>query len=187
MLERLILLDHQWFEYFNGVLTHPFLDWIMPLWTQAGLWLPLYVFVGVFILLNYPLKQGGQILLCIILAAGIADFTSSFILKPYFGRLRPCQLPGFSEHIRLLVGCGTGKSFVSGHATNHFALAACWICLFGQRFKWIIPVLLFWAASVAYSRVYIGVHFPMDIFCGSLLGLTVGSLFGLFGRKWANL
>ncbi len=185
MLEQLIQWDFYFFELLNEVWTHPFLDWMMPFWTNAYFWLPLYLFVGAFVVFNYPHKSV-RILAVILLTVFLADQLSSGLIKPYVGRLRPCQLPVFSEEIRLLVRCGSGKSFVSGHATNHFALAFCWIILFGQRFRWLIPVLLFWAASIAYSRVYVGVHFPADIFFGGILGTLIGLFTGYLGRVWAD-
>jgi len=116
----------------------------------------------------------------------LVDQMASSIIKPLVGRPRPCHIPESFESLRLLVKCGSGKSFISGHAANHFAQAFCWIALFGARFRWIVPVLFFWAAIVAYSRVYIGVHFPVDIFAGGIFGSVVGYAIGSFGVWWAN-
>jgi len=185
VLERLTRWDYYFFELLNERWHHPLLDMLMPLWTHPFFWLPLYLFITLFIVLNYP-RQSVRLFVCILLTVVLADQLSSGVIKPFFDRLRPCHVPELTDNLRLLVGCGSGKSFVSGHATNHFGLAFCWIVLFGGRFRWIIPVLLVWAASVAYSRVYVGVHFPGDILGGAVLGMLIGCTTGFIGRKWAD-
>ncbi len=180
MLEKIIEWDHYWFEKINGEFTFGFLDQLMPLVSEPECWIPLYLFILVFVVLNYPSGKI-KILLAIILTVVITDQLTSSIIKPFFGRLRPCHIPETFENLRLLVKCGSGKSFVSGHSANHFAQAFCWIALFGRRFKWIIPVLILWAAMVAYSRVYIGVHFPVDIIVGAFLGAILGYAIGSLG------
>lgn len=185
MLEKIIAWDHYLFKKLNGEYTFEFLDQLMPLVSEPEFWIPLYLFILLFVVLNYP--QGKiKILLAIILTVVITDQLTSSIIKPYFGRLRPCHVPDSFESLRLLVKCGSGKSFVSGHSANHFAQAFCWIALFGKRFRWIIPVLIFWAMMVAYSRVYIGVHFPVDILVGGILGALLGYAIGSLGLWLVN-
>jgi undecaprenyl-diphosphatase len=76
--------------------------------------------------------------------------------------------------MRLLVQCGSGYSFPSTHATNHFAFALFMIGTLAQRYRWIVAPLIIWAAAIAYAQVYVGVHYPFDVLCGALLGSSIG-------------
>jgi undecaprenyl-diphosphatase len=78
-----------------------------------------------------------------------------------------------------LVGCGPGKSFPSSHATNNFALATILTYYFRKYRYWFYSI----AALVAFSRVYVGVHYPIDISAGAILGTSVGLLFTLIATK----
>ena len=91
------------------------------------------------------------------------------------------------KEVNLLVPCGGGYSFTSSHATNHFAIATFLILTLGLIFKWIKLPLLFWAASIAFGQVYVGVHYPLDIFFGAILGMSVGYfVFLLFLRFFGS-
>ncbi|RZL15228.1 MAG: phosphatase PAP2 family protein, partial [Pedobacter sp.] len=72
------------------------------------------------------------------------------------------------------VPCGSGYSFPSAHATNHFGIAVFLILVFYKKWKPILPLGLLWAFSIAFAQVYVGVHYPVDIICGSLLGTLLG-------------
>ena len=118
------------------------------------------------------------------LSAGFADFTSASIVKPMVKRLRPCNDPVVSKTDDLrLTACGTGYSFPSTHATDHFAMAFFLIILFGKRWRWIWLWALLWAALITFAQVYVGVHYPIDVFCGALYGILVGWLFSLIFTK----
>ncbi len=98
-------------------------------------------------------------------------------------RPRPCQNEALKEEVRLLVPCGSGYSFTSNHATNHFALAVFFagtLGVFFKRWRWL---LFLWAALVAYAQVYVGVHYPLDVAAGALLGMTIGSLVVLIWKR----
>ena len=108
----------------------------------------------------------------------ITDQLSSSLIKPWIGRLRPCNDPSLAEQVQLIVNCGSGFSFVSSHAANHFDIACFLIVMLQHRLKWILPVALFWAALVSFAQVYVGVHYPLDVICGGLLGVAIGILTG---------
>jgi undecaprenyl-diphosphatase len=76
--------------------------------------------------------------------------------------------------MRLLVECGSGYSFPSSHATNHFGMSLFLYFSFGKFYKWIKPTVILWAALVAYAQVYVGVHYPLDVVFGALLGFLIG-------------
>ncbi|MDQ3072456.1 MAG: phosphatase PAP2 family protein, partial [Bacteroidota bacterium] len=104
----------------------------------------------------------------------ISDQVSSSLIKPNIGRLRPCADILAGEGINLLVKCGSGKSFPSTHAANHFTIAVFLITCLGKNIKWFGPFLLFWATLVSFAQVYVGLHFPLDVIAGCILGVTIG-------------
>ena len=118
-------------------------------------------------------RQAITFLTGIVVLITLSDQISSSVLKPYFGRLRPCNDSTMVNRTHLIVPCGTGKAFPSSHATNTFALAAFLsLVLAGQQ---VLKVaLIAHAMVVSYSRIYVGVHFPADVLAGALLGLWLG-------------
>ena len=106
------------------------------------------------------------------------------LFKDGFARLRPCHDPDIAPLMRLVKDrCGGLYGFFSGHSSNSFALAIFFITFF----KSIYPVmrwLVLWAAIVAYSRVYVGVHYPIDILCGALFGSVIGLVFARASRRY---
>jgi undecaprenyl-diphosphatase len=167
-------LDQQLFLLINRQWNLSWLDTLLPIWREANTWLPLYLFLILFVVINFPSKAFSWILTAIITFA-ISDQLSSSLLKPFFARLRPCNDPELVGMVRLLLpNCGSGYSFTSSHATNHFAFAVFIFISMGQvlgKWKW---VFLFWAGSVAYAQVYVGVHYPIDVLVGGLLGTLIG-------------
>lgn len=177
MFEQLIQFDHQAFLGVNQGMANPFFDWIMPLLRNRYFWAPLYLFLIIFLVKNYK-KNGWICIVFLLITFAIADYFSASVLKHLFERLRPCNEPGFKDEIRLLVACGSGFSFPSSHATNHFGIAMFLITVFHQRWKPIVPLGLFWAFSIAFAQVYVGVHFPLDVTTGALVGCLVGYVTG---------
>lgn len=180
MLEALQTADHFLFQLINGEWTSPLLDTVLPILRGKQTWIPLYLLV-LFLLFRKGMRFGFAAVLLTLLAVGLADQLSASVIKPYFERLRPCQHASISENIRLLVTCGTGKSFVSSHATNHFALAIVWGFLF-RSYK-LVLLLLVWAAAISYAQVYVGVHFPFDVLGGAALGIAIGFFCAFLGRS----
>ncbi|MFT4667994.1 MAG: membrane-associated phospholipid phosphatase [Polaribacter sp.] len=172
-MNELLQWDIALFEAINSGLQNSFLDTVLPLWRNKYIWIPAYLFLISFLLINFQ-KKGLLIILVAVLTIAIADMTSSRILKKSIQRLRPCKTAQIVDQVHLLVPCGSGYSFPSSHATNHFALALFLIGVAGTRFSKIKLPLLLWAASIAISQVYVGVHFPLDILGGTLLGCLIG-------------
>lgn len=182
-MSELLQLDHTLFHLINSEWHWPLLDSIMPYWRDKKFWIPLYVILTIFLLYRFRLK-GLYLILAAMLTAGIADATSSHLIKKTVKRLRPCNDPDLKEDVVLLAGCGSGYSFTSSHATNHFALAMFLVLTLGRKYRWIRWPLLLWAASIAYGQVYVGVHFPVDVLIGSLLGILIGFLMSKLYFIW---
>ena len=173
MLEQIIQIDQNLFFAINHGLSNPFFDWLMPVLRNRFFWTPLYLFLAVFFIRNYG-KKGWLILIFLAVTFGITDFFSSSVLKPAFERLRPCNDAEIKAEVKAIIACGTGYSFPSSHASNHFALAVFLIMMFYQKWKQILPLALFWAVSISFAQIYVGVHYPLDILAGAILGGMIG-------------
>lgn len=182
MLEHLIQLDRQLFYFINHDLANPFFDLVMPYFRNPRFWIPLYLFVIGFCWYKYK-KQGIIIVVFIALSAGFADFTSAHIVKTAVKRLRPCNDPIVSQTDITRVSCGTGYSFPSTHATDHFAMAFFVIMLFYKKCPWIWLWGIGWAGLISFAQVYVGVHYPIDVTCGTLYGILVGWMFSVLFKK----
>lgn len=173
MIDQLVQFDRDLFFAINNGLSNGFFDWLMPILRNRYTWVLLYLFIIVFSIKNYG-KQGFIMILFLAMTFGISDFISSSIIKPNVQRLRPCNETEIKTKVNNLVDCGTGYSFPSSHATNHFAIAVFLIMMFYHKWKIILPIGILWAASISFAQIYVGVHYPIDILTGSLLGSSIG-------------
>tara|TARA_B110000014_G_scaffold212659_1_gene165225 strand:+ start:752 stop:1351 length:600 start_codon:yes stop_codon:yes gene_type:complete len=166
MIEILVEIDKKLMVFLNKTLSNTVFDILMPIITNQNF----LAIIGIFLIiyLGYFGEKKGKITLVVLLfAAGISDAICAQIIKPWVGRIRPSH--EFIEYINLLVSKGGKWSFPSNHAANSFAFATV-LSYFYEKNK----NLLFSVASViAFSRIYVGVHYPMDVFFGSLLGYTI--------------
>jgi membrane-associated phospholipid phosphatase len=184
LLQTILEWDSWLFLKINTILTHPLLDKIFPLWRDSELWVPFYLFLIVLAIVNFGKKAWSWILFAIINVA-LTDQASSSLIKNWFARIRPCNEELLVGKMRLLLEhCSGGFSFTSSHATNHFGFAMFVFLttrhLFGKWGKW----LFVWAATISYGQVYVGVHYPIDIVFGALLGSGIGALTaGYYNRK----
>ena len=179
MLEKIKDWDTQLFLYLNGLHT-PLLDGAMYWITDRLFWVPFYLVIMLVVYRHYGLP-GFWILLAVGLSVSLADqFTSSF-MKPYFGRLRPCYNPEIQGVVHVVRGCGGQYGFASSHASTTFALASSlWLFLRGRfRYVWL---MFAWAALVSYSRIYVGVHYPIDLAVGGFVGFLIALLVYLLFR-----
>jgi membrane-associated phospholipid phosphatase len=172
--EGLKQLDYFLFSKINGEWHNAFFDNIIPFIRESYLWLPFYFFLILFTTLNFKIK-GWYWVLFFIINAMLSDFVSSSLIKESLVRLRPCHDPLLADKIRFLVSyCPVSSSFTSSHAANHFAAAMFIFTTFKKAVsaKWVYIFL--WAFFISYAQVYVGVHFPLDIFCGAIVGLILG-------------
>jgi membrane-associated phospholipid phosphatase len=187
MHDILISFDHKLFFAINHGLSNPFFDWLMPILRNRLTWIPLYVFLVVFFTWKFG-KTGILIIVLMGMTFALTDSISSRLVKYIMERPRPCNDVLIKTQVTSLVPCGTGYSFPSAHAANHFGLALFAILIFYRRWKWVLPVALLWAVSITFAQVYVGVHYPSDILAGAILGciiayLTAASFFG-FVKKY---
>jgi undecaprenyl-diphosphatase len=179
MLEEIIALDQQLLIYLNN-LYHPVADPIMYWFSDKYIWFPMYAYFVGYLLYKYKWNGLFMVIATAITIAACDQFTSSF-MKPFFERLRPCYEPGVQEHLRMITTCGGKYGFASSHAANAFGFAVFAVLLLYKKYKKIL-YLLFWAALVSYSRVYLGVHYPLDIITGGIVGSLI-AYFVFLGYK----
>lgn len=185
-MDSLLALDETLFFIINNDWHVAFLDTILPFWRNKLFWIPLYVFLISFSLLNFK-KQGLYFIFAAIIAVGIADSVSSQLIKKTIQRQRPCNQEAMRSQVELLVPCGGGYSFTSSHAANHFSLATFISLTLGGLVKGIRFPLFLWASIISFAQVYVGVHFPLDVFCGAILGIFVGYIVATFFSKRIRL
>ncbi len=182
-METLEALDRAAFLAINGWHA-PWADGPMLLVSEMLTWFPLYL-VFLFLIqrrfdwrgLWWAIPVLGLMILC-------SDKGSVILFKETVQRLRPCHEPTLQGMVHLVKeGCGGRFGFVSSHASNHFAIALFMIGVLGGRPRWALPALLAWASLVAYSRVYLGVHYPGDVLVGALYGAGIGAIFAVLFRR----
>lgn len=166
-------IDQQLFLIINRIWANDFFDFLMPLMRSKLFWAPLYLFLIVFFVVNFG-KKGWISVLFILITFALTDFISAGVFKPIFERLRPCNDPNIMGLARNIVGCGSGYSFVSSHAANHFGMAIIIGSIFKQKWPWVKSAFIIWASVICYAQVYVGVHYPLDVLFGALLGFAIG-------------
>ena len=176
MLDKLLEYDTDLFVYLNGLGSETW-DGMWLLITNKLTFVPLYALILFLFYRKFGLKA---LLILVVVVALMITFTdqTTNIFKRGFKRFRPCACEEIMDSIRYIAErCSTNRSFFSGHAANSMAAAVLGGLLFRPVYKNAIFLLLFWAFLVAYSRIYVGVHFPLDILCGMVFGALSGFIF----------
>ena len=172
MLEKILTLDKELFFYLNS-LGSPMFDGLWLQITKQTNWTPLFLVLIYFIYKKLGVKQTLYLLLFVIVLVAISDqFTN--IVKDTFHRLRPCSDPKINTLIRVVKSSET-FSFFSGHAANTMAVATFLYFNLKDKFKYR-RLLFLWPIIFAYSRIYLGLHYPADIICGYISGFILGFL-----------
>lgn len=186
MLERLVHIDQELFLFLNGFHNSSF-DFIMYWVSQTVTWIPLWIFFIYMIIKKFKVKSW-IIILVLLLAVGLSDFLSVHLFKNIFERLRPCHNPDISGLVHIVKNhCGGKYGFVSSHSANMFSIATFMFLVFKRNYPKSIYLVFAWASLIAYSRVYLGVHFPGDIIGGAILGSLISLGFWSLLRKFKFL
>lgn len=177
MLDQLLQYDKELFLFLNNLGTTTW-DGFWMVYTTKINWVPLYAILLYLMFKNLNRKAFILNILVIVLMITFTDQITN-LFKHGIERLRPCYTEDLQGLMRLVKSsCGGKYSYFSGHASNSMAVAVFSGLLLRNKYKYLVFLLLFWAALMAYSRVYIGVHFPLDILSGMLFGSISG--FGFY-------
>lgn len=179
-MEEIILQDRELFLYLNNLGSKEF-DAFWVFVSGKWSWLPLYVVFLYLLYKNFKFKNVLYILFFLTLGIVVSDQLAG-IFKYGILRLRPCHDPSLDSLMRE-VECGGQYGFYSSHASNTFFIATLMSILLRKTHKYLPYLLFFWAAMVSYSRIYLGVHFPMDLIMGALMGFFLGGFFATLSLK----
>ncbi|MGC4128749.1 MAG: phosphatase PAP2 family protein [Bergeyella sp.] len=177
---EIIQEDRELFLFLNNLGSEPF-DRFWILVSEKLIWIPLYVIFLYWLAKNFKVRSLIFILIFIALGVVVSDQISG-IFKYGIARLRPCHDPDLEGLVRE-VKCGGQFGFYSAHASNTFFIATFISLILKDKMKFLPYVLLFWAAIVSYSRIYLGVHFPMDVLFGALVGFLLGGFFATLSKN----
>ncbi|WP_273566320.1 phosphatase PAP2 family protein [Maribacter halichondriae] len=172
MLEELIKYDKELFVFLNN-LGNPTWDAFWMFITNKFSSIPLYLILLMLAYRELGLKKTILLVVTVAVLVLVTDQLSNFF-KYGLQRLRPCYDPDVNSVMRLVKDtCGGKFGYFSAHAANSFAIAFFFTKLLSQKFRYIGIFLMVWAVLMAYSRIYIGVHFPLDVITGGLFGLVL--------------
>jgi undecaprenyl-diphosphatase len=173
LLDKIIQYDKDLLVYLNGLGTENW-DGFWLLITNQLSWIPLYLVFLYMIFRSFGWKKTLGLLLLTALMITFSDQFTVF-MKNYFERLRPNRDPSINQLIRILKN-NSSFSFVSGHATTSMAVSLFMYLRLREYYPYTVFFFI-WPLLFAYSRVYIGVHFPLDVITGALIGLLIGFSF----------
>ena len=181
MIEQLLQYDTELFMYLNSLGTTQW-DSFWLAYTSKFNWIPFYAVLLYLMFRVIGLKPLLITMVVVALMILVTDQTTN-LFKNGLHRLRPCHLVELIDSMRLVrEGCGGQYGFFSGHASNTMAAAIFIGLMMRSKYKYFIYMLIFWAFLMAYSRVYIGVHYPLDITIGMSFGVLTGYLFYRLNR-----
>ena len=177
MFEEILKLDSKLFLFLNNLGTTKFdAFWLSLSKIESNILMYLFLIFLFFHIkkLRPKFLYIFYLLFVIALMITITDQGANFF-KDSFQRLRPCYNESISDSLRLVKeNCGGKYGFFSAHASNSFSLAIFFGLLFKNRIRYMIIITIVYASLISYSRIYLGVHFPIDIIVGSSFGIFVG-------------
>jgi len=171
-------MDKSLFFLVNNGMANPFFDLVMPFITQIRNVLPLLIAASVYLVIKGG-KRGRVAVVVLILSVTFADLFNHEVLKELFARYRPCDPRSGLIGVRALFGEKTSFSFPSNHGANISALA---VAISFYYRKWLIPMILL-AILISFTRVYVGVHYPLDVLAGAVVGVITGGLVLLAAQR----
>ena len=181
MLKKIAELDTELFVLLNNLGT-TFWDPFWLIFTEKYTHIPLVIVLGILLYKTIGLKYFLYSLLFITILMIITDQFTNFI-KHTFERARPCRVPEIEDQIRYIAKRCSRFGYFSGHSSNSMALAIFIGLLLKPKFKYALPLLVFWALMMGYSRIYVGVHYPADVVTGFAFGTLLSLLFYWIYKK----
>lgn len=183
MIESIINLDIAFFLYLNNLGTETW-DFFWMTITNMYTAIPLYLFFIWYSHNKYKFKFFLTIVLAVIILITLTDQGTNLFKNVFVKRLRPCYNEDIIGFMRLVKPhCGGKHGFFSAHASNNFALVVFFGLMLKKHLAKKVYWFYIWACLVAYSRIYIGVHYPLDVLTGALYGsLLGGSVFNLWKK-----
>ncbi|HMN33588.1 MAG: phosphatase PAP2 family protein [Chitinophagaceae bacterium] len=189
MLETIKHIDFLLFKWVHVGMSNSLFDIVMPFIRIPYFWAPVYLFLLVWMWTQFRYK-GLFWCFCFFITFVFCDYISASVIKNLVQRVRPCNDESLQYLIRRIVHCGSGYSFPSSHAANHFGLSFFIIFTLKNQGKWVVPLALTWALLICFAQVYVGVHYPFDILGGAILGIMIAKListyFNLKINKWES-
>ena len=187
MIEEILNLDSELFLFLNSLGSSNFDSfWIYLSYKESNIlfYLSLLIFYFYKESKTIKLSEVFYSLLFIAIMITITDQTAN-LFKDSFQRLRPCYNESLIDSVRLVKeSCGGKYGFFSAHASNSFSLAVFFGLLYKNKFRYVICISLLYASLISYSRIYLGVHFPLDILFGGIFGITIGLvIFRIYENK----
>ncbi len=181
MLETIKSIDESLFLFLNAQ-HNSFFDPLMWLFSEKFYWVPLYVWFLWKLYKRYP-KHFWTVLIAIALMITASDQLCNLV-KNNVMRLRPSQEPHLYSLVHVIHDYRGGMyGFYSSHASNAFALALFMITVFRGKWKYIMPISIIYAFLTAYSRIYLGVHYPGDVLTGAIIGSLLGIGFAIVHNR----
>jgi undecaprenyl-diphosphatase len=184
MLEKILSIDESLFVYLNSLGSETF-DGFWLLITKQTTWIPFFLLLLYFIYKKIGQKQTLYLILFVALLLLFTDQITN-LFKHTFQRLRPCNNPEIHTIIRI-VQSRSSFSFFSGHAANTMAVATFLYQIFKRDYNYLW-LLFLWPLIFAYSRIYLSLHYPLDIlsgyFFGSIFGFGMFKLYKLIQKKY---
>lgn len=179
MLENIVQIDQNILIFLNNLGSEQWDPFWLVITNQLS-WSPLFIFILYLTIKSFGWKRGGFIILSMILLVAFSDqFTN--LIKNTIQRIRPNNNEEIKHLLRTLIN-PQSYSFISGHATTSTFFSVYVVLLLKDKYKYIY-FILFWPLIFAYSRLYLGVHFPVDIIVGILTGIILANFYFYLFKK----
>lgn len=187
MIHSLLETDRYLFQLINQEWANPPLDVLMPIIRNQFTWVPVYFFLLLFGFRHFR-KQLLWWVGAFLLTFALTDLISTQFFKAFFERPRPCWDIFTQTQARMLIPCSHAFSFVSSHAANHFGISTFLFITLAPFFrKRYLSIVFLWALLVCLAQVYVGAHFPGDVFFGGILGIIIGMITGRLSFRFLPL
>ncbi len=183
MLERLLQWDSDSLIYLNNLGSESY-DGFWSVTTNIATWIPLYLFFG-FLLSRKQAKKEALYRIIALIAITVLVLLLTHITKENIARLRPNNAEELNGLIRILKNPDS-YSFFSGHAATSFAMTTFLFLMLRKEMRWVW-ILFFWPLLFTYSRIYVGVHYPLDLIVGAFFGISFAFLFLALYRRFKAL